>query len=455
MDDNKILHPEYEVLIPDYTLLRDCYKGQRDIKEAGDEYLPPTSGMRIDGYPSANPGLAAYNAYKDRAIFYSYVRESTQSLLGTMYSKPPSFELPNSIKYLLDSSTPEQEPLHLLMQRMNQEQIVVGRVGLLVDVPESGGNPYIVTYSAETIIDWSTEFIGGEQKVTYICLDESGYQRTPNGWETVQSFRLLRLEDGIYQTVVTDEIGSEDLEWVTPKAKGKSLTEIPFTFVNSIDLSSSPSIPPMVDLANMSISVYRQSADYNQSLFYQAQPTLVRTGAEGMDPNDKNSARTGAGALVDLPTGGTLSYVEVAGAGLEEMRIALDTNKAQASVFTSAFLKDSGSNSSGEALKVRLESASATLKNIALTGAYGLENALRFCVMFAGSTGNVAIKPNLDFVSEQLVAAELKSLIEAKNEGAPISDAQIHRYLQSVDFTDLSFEEAQKEIATEDKPEQP
>jgi hypothetical protein len=368
-----------------------------------------------------------------------------------MYTKPPSFELPSSIKFLEESATPNKEPLSLLLQRINQEQLTVGRVGLLSDVSDSGGDPYIVTYTTETIIDWETAFFSGVEKLTYVCLDETGFQRGEEGWVLVNSYRVLRLEDGVYQTAITEDLKSKDMEWITPTAKGKSLSEIPFVFVNTIDLSTSPPQPPLIDLSNISISIYKQSADYNQSLFYQAQPTLVRTGAEGMDPNDKNTGRTGAGALVDLPTGGTLAFVEVAGAGLSEMRTSLDSLKAQASVFSSAFLKDGGANASGEALKVRLESASATLKNIALTAAMGLEQALEYCLIFAGGTGIIDVSPNLDFSSNQLMASELKVLTEAKNAGAPISDAQIHRYLQTMDFTDLSFTQAMDEIDKEKK----
>lgn len=449
MADTKVLHPEYEALVGDYQLMRDCFNGQRTIKAAGDTYLSPTSGMIIDGYPNSSPGKEAYAAYKDRAIYHAYLKETVQSLLGTMYSKAPSFEVPSSISYLTDTATPHNEPLHMLMQRMNQEQLYVGRVGLFVDVDVDGGNPYISTYFAETIIDWDTEFSGGLEKLTYVCLDETGYVRTENGWKIEQSFRLLRMNEGVYQTAVTTSLTNEAMEWSTPLAKGKPLSEIPFTFVNSIDLSTSPSIPPLIDLANLSVAIYRASADYNQCLFYQAQPTLVRTGAEGMDPSDKNSAYTGAGALVDLPTGGTLAYVEVSGAGLSEMRTSLEINKAKAAIFTSAFLKDGGANTSGEALKVRLEAASATLKNIALTGAVGMESALQHCLLFAGGTGIVDVQPNLDFQRDQLVASELNQLQSAKNAGAPISDQQIHRYLQSVDFTDNTFDAIQAEIAGE------
>lgn len=452
MSDDKVLHPEYEALISDYQLMRDCFSGQRTIKEAGDKYLSPTSGMWIDGYPNTNPGLAAYTAYKERAMYHSYVKETIQSLLGTMYGKDPSFELPSSISHLIDNATPENEPLRLFMQRVNQEQLFVGRIGILVDVDTKGGNPYLSTYSAETILDWDTILEDGKKKLSYLCLDETGWVRTEKGWKLLQSFRLLRLFEGVYQTTVVDSLKTAPTDWFSPVAKGKLLTEIPFTFINTIDICTSPPQPPLIDLANMSISIYRASADYQQSLFYQAQPTLVRTGAEGMDPSDKNMAHTGAGALVDLPTGGTLSYVEVTGAGLSEMRTALDTNKAKASVFTSDFLRTGGANTSGEALKVRLEAAAATLKNIALTGAYGLENALRHALLFAGGTGLVSVEPNLDFQRDQLVASELKALVEAKNAGAPISDMQIHRYLQSVDFTDLDYDTAIEEIALE-KPQ--
>lgn len=60
------VHPLYSEHIEDWIQLRDAAKGERAVKEKGQTYLPPTSGMILDGLngpyagsvsnPSANNG---------------------------------------------------------------------------------------------------------------------------------------------------------------------------------------------------------------------------------------------------------------------------------------------------------------------------------------------------------------------------------------------------------------
>ena len=445
-----ILHPDYAELVPDYTLMRVAFAGQRKIKEETTTYLKATSGMIEDGYPSG-VGRKAYDAYIDRAIYYPFVKEAIQSLLGTMYSKSPTFNLPSGLKYLEGTATSEKEPLSLLLQRINKEQLNVGRIGLLVDAPKTSGLPYIAKYRAETILDWDISYGSGYAELTYLCLDESGPIRTSDGkWENTNSYRLLRIIDGIYQVAVVADIGDEP-EWEVPTANGKPLTVIPFTFINLVDLSTTPDVPPLLFVANMSVSIYKQSADQKQGIFHSAQATTVRVGAEPETKEDGKGNRLGAGALVDVPMGGDLKYMETSGAGLAEMRLAIDSDKAQVSVFSSSFAQDLGANASGNSIRLRLEAINSVLKNIATTGAYGLERALEHCSLFVGSNSVATVTPNLDFSSEQLLASELKILIEAKVAGAPITDKQIHSHLVDKGWTNLSFEEVLKELELETK----
>ena len=54
------VHPLYAEHQPDWEQLRDAAKGERAVKAKGQKYLPPTSGMILDGL-NGGVGGAAYN----------------------------------------------------------------------------------------------------------------------------------------------------------------------------------------------------------------------------------------------------------------------------------------------------------------------------------------------------------------------------------------------------------
>ena len=106
---------------------------------------------------------------------------------------------------------------------------------------------------------------------------------------------------------------------------------------------------------------------------------------------------------------------------------------------------------SGEALTIRVAARTASLKQIALAGAFGLQQALRHCAMWVGADPEeVTVAPNLDFVDDNFDPADLVQLINAKNLGAPISVETIHEWLRERDVTSFDLEEELDKIVEEE-----
>ncbi len=151
-------NPLYDLHFPDWDQMRKTYRGERVVKQGGFQFLPATSGMIADGVTNVNQdGFKAYEAYKKRARFPDLVREATEALLGVMHHKPASIELPDAMEFIRDNATARNESLQMLLRRVNEEQLVTGRVGLLADVADEGeraDEPYIAQYDGETIINW-------------------------------------------------------------------------------------------------------------------------------------------------------------------------------------------------------------------------------------------------------------------------------------------------------------
>jgi hypothetical protein len=187
-------HPEYMKFHPLWVKMRDTYEGEDCVKDKGEEYLPATSGMMLDGMETNNGlGYKAYQAYKRRAVFPELVEDAVKAMVGVMHSKAPVFELPSQLEPLRERATLTGESLDLLLRRINEAQLTPGRIGLLLDLPKEGvGNsiPYIATYDAEKILNWDDgeQVEPSLQSFNLVVLDESEDERQSNlEWKRVET----------------------------------------------------------------------------------------------------------------------------------------------------------------------------------------------------------------------------------------------------------------------------
>jgi hypothetical protein len=458
-------HPLYSEFSSDWAKMRDTYRGERVIKNKGQEYLPATSGMIADGMTNATaPGAKAYEAYKTRASFPDLVSDAIEAMIGVMHRKPPTIELPGKMEPLLERATIKGESLAVLLRRINEEQLVSGRLGLLVDMPSTPvpGHelPYLAMYQAEAMINWDQ----GERttnvidSLNLVVLDESEYVRTDMfNWEMVNKYRLLMLGDpivnegplgGVYSAGVFEQGATEfnEATMLIPSIRGTTLQKIPFTFINSKDVVPDPDDPALLGLANLVLTIYRGEADYRQSLFMQGQDTLVVIG----DAEEK-TYRTGANSSIGLPTGGDAKFIGVDSQGLVEMRSALENDYSRAAQKGGQLLDSvSREKESGDALKVRVAARTSTLNQVALAGAFGLQQALRDIALWTGSNPEeVIVTPNLDFVDDTMAGKELIDLLTAKTLGAPLSQESIHLTMQTRGMTEKTLDEEVAAIEAE------
>lgn len=472
-------HPQYNDTIPDITDVRACYKGERHIKEKGAEYLPPTASQVLDGLGGTNPGEKSYQAYKMRAQFPDYVKEAVEAMIGVMHSKDANIELPSGMEELLEKATASGESLQHLLRRINEEQLVAGRLGLLLDLPKnpnpSNPLPYIATYLAETLLNWDdADAEDMIRSLNLVVLDESAYVRENFTWTWKERYRVLQLgtlnenetvasySQGLF--VGTDYV---ETDMVPPTFRGKTLDAIPFVFINTKDVVADPDTPPLVGLARLCLSIYRSEADYRQNLYMQGQDTLVTVGmrhgsgaggvGQHVDPDDEDALRTGAGARIDLDIGGDAKYIGVNSQGLSEQRQAIQSDKETASMKAGQLVTSAnGNEESGEALKIRRGAQTATLKQIAITGAAGLQQLLRLAARWMGKDeSKVVVTPNLDFGDLGLMAQELLQIMQAKALGAPISEESIHDLMVERGLTKKTFDEEQKLLEDEADNEVP
>jgi uncharacterized protein DUF4055 len=443
-------HPSYTCKLADWVQMRDTWSGQRAVKSKTTTYLPYTDGMFVDGMEPGGRGARAYNAYLTRALYHSFVSAATDTMLGMIWNKPPVFEIPEEMQYLLAKATTEGEGLEELLRSINREQLITGRVGLLVDLPAKTGTdepkPFIAVYHAEKIINWDAGFRGenSSESTNLVVLDECGPRRSGTfNWLNVQQFRVLQLGEleaneakGVYKFGVfgSEEDGnnapafSED-GMVAATSRGVTFDHIPWTFVNANSTVSTPCDPPLMGLSDLSLAIYRLEADYRQALFMQTQDTLFTS---GFNEDKDQPLRTGAGGRIHSPVkDGKAMFIGVTSTGLPELRTARE-NDLKMAASKSGDLMDASSRAreSGSALEMRIGSKTSVLNAVAIAGAEGLQKALRDVGQWLGvkELDAIKVKPNFEFASREFAANDFKLLVESKLLGAPLSWASLHAW---------------------------
>lgn len=475
-------HPEFLEAADDYRVMRDTFAGQRRIKEGTFAYLPATGGQLADGAArnTSSDGWRAYNSYLVRALFPDFVDQAVQVMVGIMHQEPARIELPAALEPMRESATRKGESLLMLLRRINEQQLVFGRFGLLADFPQESFTaqqreiPHLVEYPAETIINWDderfTEF--GVNTLNFLVLNETVQVRGAGGadlfdWMEERRFRVVFLEAMnpeaeasrsnplVYKTFVeNDDVRSDT---VIPLFQGSPLGEIPFVFIGANDLNPTPDERPLLGLANLALAVYRGDADYRQTLHILGQDTLViigeETEPEGGRKDESKPTRVGAGAVIRIAAGegSGADFIGIDSNGAPEQRTSLENDKTEARSMGARLLEPRGSQAeSGEALKIRVAASTSTLQTIALTGAAGLQEILRKVAEWVGANPDeVQVVPNVDFAQESPDPEQLEQFAKAIKEGAPITLQSFHVWAQGKNFTKKTWEEERVEIEAE------
>lgn len=420
-------HPEYEANVDSWKKMRDVIAGEETVKKEGVVYLPQPSGRSDDDFKK----------YVQRAQFFDATSKTAAGMVGGIFRKPPLIEVPPECEYLLDDADGKGTPLDQLSKDAAEEVTGLGRVGLLVDMPnvpevkrldeerDMGAEARIYVYAAESVINWTYARIGSIYKLARVVLEEC-ITVAADGDEFAQEeqtiYRVLDLEaesedqPAGYRVRVFEKSGevyAETGAFRPTMPNGERLDFIPFTFVGSANNTAGVDKPPLLDIANVNIGHYRNSADYEDALFMVGQPTPVITGLDQQFiEKNKGQFVIGSRAAWMLPTGSTADLME-SSRDLGALSTAMDAKEAQM-IQLGAKLIDARRSGIEAAETVRLRQAgeASVLGSISdnISRAFGL--LLDWTAMWMGAAEDgTAFTANADFFPARLTSADLKELV--------------------------------------------
>lgn len=414
-------HPDYNGFAPSWRLMRTAFDGEDAIRAAGEAYLPRKASIRGICDESGNEDrarqAAAYEDYKARAEFPELVEPAVTASVGVICATPPAIELPPGLEAIRERATADGLTLDGLFTRIVGELLTVGRFGLLPGLRGSGA-PVLAGYPTESIRNWDAP--GGV--LSWLMLDESGPVRDPatGKWSDAEAFRECGLDDvGRFFARVWRKpsggiwVAEDEPPALTPRKA--NLTETPFVFIGSRDLTPTPDSVPLYGLAKLAVRAYTLDADYRFGLHMTSEPTPV---VIGVSEHDDGPTAIGASVIWRVPPGGDAKFLEFTGAGLSAQHRERADTLERARAFTVQTIA-SGGRESGEALKTRLAAQTASLRTIAQNAAAGLEKALKHLAVWMGENPDaVKVTPNLEFFAAELTAPEISAIVSAWTSGA-------------------------------------
>lgn len=331
------IRPELTAVLPQYTLIDDCIAGSIAVKNKGRVYLPQPSPD--DKSPE---NTSRYDAYKTRAVFYNVSKRTLMGMVGEVFGVDPQINVPDVLDAVVKDANGNGVTLIQLSQTTLETILKKGRGGLLIDYPKTDGvvtraqqlaglvRPTISLYQPGNIINWRTKQLGSKTVLSLVVLQEI-YEKYDDGFavEFDTQYRVLRLDDtNIYRQEVWrggEGAWAPDPEFnVTPlKGDGNPLNEIPFTFIGAVDNSPTVDDPPMFDLCDLNLAHYRNSADYEESVYMCGQATPAITGLDERWVNEvlKGRVELGSRAAIPLPPNATIELIQMEerSAGFEAM----------------------------------------------------------------------------------------------------------------------------------------
>ena len=431
-------HHQYGANIERWQRIRDVIAGEDFVKLRASTYLRMPPAM----------SLAERVEYAKAASFLPATARTVDGLTGAIFRKAPRIEIPGRASTLLENADAKETPFVSFAKSLAREVVSVGRVGVLVDVPSGGGDPYLSWYPAESIINWRTQTVDGRPQLVMVVLKET-VETTKRGdrfeTEMTEQFRVIELTrvDGRAAPVAVVSLfqrsGVMRSEFVLVQGptilsrRGQPLEFLPFTFLGPTSLDPGIEQSPILGLVDVNLSHFRSSAELENSLWFCGYPIFVVAGRFA-DSDDNLEITAGSGAIWQLEQDGKATVLQGSAENVGALSEALDRKQKQMAVLGARLLEPQKSGvESAETVGLRHRGENSFLASIADTMGRGLSRALSIGAWWMGGIegrpeGLATVQLNRDFTEASMSADQILKLITAWHTGG-VGSKVVHHVL--------------------------
>ena len=438
MVKNKIdtKHKQYLAYQSKWNRCWVAIQGEDEVKAAGSEYLYKLEGQSDDSYKS----------YKDRASFYAASGRTLDGLVGLAHRKEPdSINWPASKMAYLEGVTNKKAPLVDFVREVTNNVLGMGRFGVMLDIrPNAMANemPFMAGYATTSIINWrlASDLQTGKEVAVMVVLREESEEPDPENiysTKTVTKYRELFIdEEGYYGVRVWENLaGSKDYmagEVIYPfNSKQQKLTYIPFVPFNPKAPTWELVNPPILDIVNINMSHYRNSADLEHGRHFTALPTPW---AAGFKVDGGSSLYIGSPyAWVSEDPGASAGFLEYTGQGLGALENALREKEGQMAILGARMLEEpKRAVEATDTHRIRHAGEQSVLATVVQSIESGFNILLGWVLDWTGQkppTSDKLIELNTDFDIREISPEMLNTLFQLL-QGSSISYDTFHYNLK-------------------------
>lgn len=429
----------YQAAAPLWRLVDDATAGEMAVKAAGEMYLPKPNPKDI-----SQENRLRYEQYIKRAVYYNASGRTLAGLIGLAFAKFPEIKAPAALEDITKNLDGAGTTLVQHMHETLGEVLKNGRAGLLADFPKTTGvtskaaeqtagiRPTVSYYPAEGVINWRTIVVGGQSQLSLVVLCETHREYEGFGEKCTKQFRVLLLEGGIYKVEIWREKKNatstldkyERVEDFIPlDGAGHTLSEIPFTFVGSQNNGVAINDSPMRDIATVNIAHYRNSADYEDSVYFCGQPQFWISGldVEWRDHLEKVGVYVGSRNVLPLPVGASAGILQAEPNTLAKE--AMDAKERQLAALGARLIMVGTVNKTATQQDSEDSIANSVLSLCCDNVSAAYTRSLIWAAQFGNITGEILVDMPTDFAQRTIDSAELAQLIQGVQSGLiPLDD---------------------------------
>ncbi len=437
--DITFVRPEHRAAMPLWKIIRDVCRGADAVKSAGHAYL-----LRLDPADRSARNRRRNEGYLARAVFYPVAANTKTGLLGLAFRKAPTVQASEKLAVLEQNADGAGTGLCQQSQVVLEHILETGRHGLYADYSTRDKRPVIVSYQAEDIVNWRTETIDGRTRLTLVVLREVVEEPDGYGFKLRTRYRELALENERFVCRVWKRSGEEETgaylvdSEITPQGAASAgfWDEIPFAFIGAQNNDPTLDEPPLGALVEINLGHYRNSADYEDSVWFcgQVQPWMSGLDREWRTHLEETGVKVGSRTPLLLPKDGSFGYAQAQPNMLAKE--AMDS-KRDYMVALGARLIEQNSAVKTATQAGSEQTTSTSLLSICVSNvSEAYTRVLNWCAIWAGiKSEECRYTISQEFIARVADSGMVTAIVGAWQSGA-MRDADLVRTFQKLDIID-------------------
>lgn len=400
---------------------RAAVAGGDAVSGMGPVALPRPGGM-VD---------AEYGGYLTRALYMNATQRTHDSLVGLVMQRPAQSEMPPAVADLASYIDGRGSRLEDFARMALSEVLEVGGGLAVVDHPDRpegvitaaqeramGLRPVVSWYPRESVLETRMGIVNGMEEFTFIKLAETWLEEVDE-WtqEERQAVRVYDMNEGRVRVRVFRKTAAG---WVLyqeafPTGRsGRGLTYIPAVAFGPE--TNRFGKPPLLDLIDVNLAHYRNSADLEHALHFTGLPTPY---ASGVSPDDLPALTLGSSAgYVFEDANAKIQFATYGAEGLASLKQAMDDKVQMMAALGARMLSpESIAAESGEALAIRRGGENSALAKVADSVSRSIVLVLETLAEWEGITGEISYSLNTDYLPGRMSAHDLTALMAAWQAG--------------------------------------